>query len=50
MGGGEVVDGLWLHPRLEALGMREDVQQVLSGQRRRIDTAGKHWRNRHRGN
>jgi hypothetical protein len=27
MGGGQVVDGLWLHPRVEALGMREDIQQ-----------------------
>jgi Protein of unknown function (DUF4240) len=44
MGGGRVVDGLWLHPRLEALGMREDIQQVLNGQRQRIDPAGKHWR------
>jgi hypothetical protein len=44
MGGGQVVDGLWLHPRVEALEMREDIQQVLGGQREQIDTAGKHWR------
>ena len=44
MGGGRVVDGLWLHPRVEALGMREDIQQVLNGQRQQIDTNGKSWR------
>ena len=49
MGGGEVVDGLWLHSRIEALGMRADIQQVVSGQRQRIDTAGKSWRKKQRG-
>jgi hypothetical protein len=44
MGGGLVVDGLWLHPRVGALGMREHIQQVLDGQREQIDIAGKHWR------
>jgi hypothetical protein len=44
MGGGQVIDGLWLHPRVEALGMREDFQQVLDGKRQRIDAARKHWR------
>src|SRR5258708_3195694 len=44
MGGGQVVDGLWLHPRVEALGMREDIQQVLDGRREQIDTVGKRWR------
>jgi hypothetical protein len=38
MGGGQVTDGLWLHPRVEALGVREDVEQVLYGQRERIET------------
>jgi hypothetical protein len=44
MGGGQVIDGLWLHPQVEALGMREDIQQVLKGQLERIDTGGKRWR------
>lgn len=44
MGGGQVVDGLWLHLDVEALGMREDIQQVLNGKREQIDTAGKDWR------
>jgi hypothetical protein len=44
MGGGLVVDGLWLHPKIEALGMREDIQQVLDGQRQEIDTNGKRRR------
>jgi hypothetical protein len=44
MGGGQVTDGLWLHPRVEALGMREDIRQVLKGQLERIDTGGKRWR------
>jgi hypothetical protein len=44
MGGGLVVDGLWLHPRVEALRMREYIQQVLDGRREQIDITGKHWR------
>jgi hypothetical protein len=36
MGGGMVVDGLWLHPELEALGVRESVEAVIVGRRRRI--------------
>ena len=44
MGGGQVVDGLWLHPMVEALGVREGIQQVLNGQREHIDTDGKRWR------
>ena len=44
MGGGQAIDGLWLHPRVEALGLREDIQQVLNGQRERLDTDGKRWR------
>jgi hypothetical protein len=42
-GGGRVVDGLWLHPAVEALRMRNDIQQVLHGQREHIDIDGKHW-------
>lgn len=44
MGGGRVVEGLWLHPEIEALGTRGDIQQVLNGQLQRIDTNGKRWR------
>jgi hypothetical protein len=44
MGGGQVVDGLWLHSEVEAFGVREDIQQALAGQRQRIDAAGKGWR------
>lgn len=44
MGGAQVVDGLWLHPDVEALGMREDIHQVLNGKREQIDTARKDWR------
>jgi hypothetical protein len=44
MGGGQIVDRLWLHPRVEALGMSEDIKQVLSGQREQIDADGKSWR------
>jgi len=44
MGGGLVVDGLWLHSRIEALDLREQIEQVLNGQRPQIHTAGKRWR------
>jgi hypothetical protein len=44
MGGGRVINGLWLHPGVEELGMREDIQQVLSGTRKQIQTHGKRWR------
>lgn len=44
MGGGKVADGLWLHSEVEALGMRDDIQQVLNGQRERIDIDGRRWR------
>ena len=46
MGGGRVLDGLWLHPRVEELGMRDDIQQVLNGGIERIDAGGKRWRQR----
>jgi hypothetical protein len=35
-GGGVVTDGVWLHPKLEALGVREAVEAVLSGRRPRL--------------
>ncbi len=44
MGGGRIVAGLWLHPKVETLGIREDIQQVLDGQREHIDPDGKRWR------
>jgi hypothetical protein len=44
MGGGLVVDGLWLHPEIEALDVGEQIEQVLNGRRPRIDTAGKRRR------
>jgi len=44
MGGGRIIDGLWLHPTLEALGVHEDIEQVLNGQCERIDIIGKSWR------
>jgi hypothetical protein len=36
MGGGHILDGLWLHPEIEALGIRKEVQEVLQGNRKRI--------------
>src|SRR5262249_16251045 len=44
MGGGQIVNGLWLHPKIAALGVREDVEQVLNGKREQIDTAGRERR------
>ena len=43
MGGGQVADGVWLHPEVELLGMRQQIEDVLSGHRERIDIAGKRW-------
>jgi hypothetical protein len=43
MGGGRVADGLWLHPELERLSVRQEIEEVLQGQRERIETAGKRW-------
>jgi hypothetical protein len=43
MGGGRVVDGLWLHPKVEKLGVRKDIEQVLHGQREHIESTGKRW-------
>jgi hypothetical protein len=36
MGGGAVTDGVWLHPRLEAKGIREAVEAVIAGERSHI--------------
>jgi hypothetical protein len=36
MGGGRVIDGIWLHPKIEALGITADVEAVLGGTRDRI--------------
>jgi hypothetical protein len=43
MGGGRVGDGLWLHPKLERLSVRKEIEEVLQGQRERIEAAGKRW-------
>jgi hypothetical protein len=43
MGGGRVVDGLWLHPKVERLGLRKDIEQVLHGQRERVESPRKRW-------
>jgi hypothetical protein len=40
---GRVIDGLWLHPKVEQLGVRRDIEQVLNGQRERIEIGQKHW-------
>jgi len=44
MGGGRVIDGLWLHPRVEKLGVRQDIEQVLQSQREHIEIGQKRWR------
>jgi hypothetical protein len=43
MGGGRVADGLWLHPRVQELGVRQDIEQVLNDQRERIEMDEKRW-------
>jgi hypothetical protein len=43
MGGGRIVDGLWLHPEVEKLGVRQDVEDLLRGQRARMEITGKRW-------
>ena len=43
MGGGRVLDGLWLHPEVEKLGVRQDIEDVLRGQLDQIKSAGKRW-------
>jgi hypothetical protein len=36
-GGGVVTDGLWLHPNLDAKGLRQRVQAVIAGKRTQLD-------------
>lgn len=36
-GGGVATDGLWLHPDLEAKGLRERVEAVIAGERAQLD-------------
>ena len=36
-GGGVITDGVWLHPSLEKLGLRERVEAVINGERSRIE-------------
>jgi hypothetical protein len=43
MGGGRVVDGLWLHPNVEKLGVRREIEHILRGQRERMEIAGRRW-------
>lgn len=43
MGGGTVTGGLWLHPNLEPLGIRDEIEEVLAGSRRRIEPTGRDW-------
>ena len=36
MGGGGVVDGVWLHPEVEELGLREQIEAIISGHSPRL--------------
>ena len=36
MGGGLIVDGVWIHPQLQKLGVEEAVREVIGGTRKRI--------------
>jgi hypothetical protein len=36
MGGGRVVDGVWLHPKIEELVVKADVEAVIAGRRSRL--------------
>jgi hypothetical protein len=36
MGGGLIVDGVWIHPELQKLGIEQAVREVISGARTRI--------------
>jgi hypothetical protein len=47
-GGGRVVDGLWLHQNVEELGVRQDIEQVLNGQPKRIEMDRSHRADRNR--
>ena len=35
-GGGILTDGVWLHPELEAKGLRAAVEDVIAGRREQI--------------
>jgi hypothetical protein len=43
MGGGRVMDTLWLHPELENLGLRHEVEAVLQGGTLRLEPKGRRW-------
>lgn len=36
MGGGQVVDGFWIHPSLAKHGLSDAIKEVLSGKKQRI--------------
>lgn len=38
MGGGCVLDGPWLHDELEELGLRTQIEEILAGKRRRLQS------------
>jgi len=40
-GGGVVLPGLWVHPDLEKLDLRDETEEVLAGTRARIDRKGR---------
>jgi len=37
MGGGVVIDGVWVHEELEKLGLRRQIEQILAGTRQRLE-------------
>jgi hypothetical protein len=39
MGGGLIVDDVWIHPELQKLGIEQAVREVISGARKRIGNA-----------
>ena len=43
MGGGMITNGLWLHPRIEELGVRDEIESVLAGESDQFDPAGRTW-------
>lgn len=38
MGGGKVIDGLWLHQKIEELDIRNEIVAVLDGQKKEIES------------
>ncbi len=44
MGGGMVVDGLWLHSTIEAVGLRSEIESVLAGVTPRIEPRDRRWK------